>query len=333
MGVLVLGHDDVRALLPMAECIALMRQTLAALARGDGLQPLRAVVRPPGLAGFMVLMPGAIGRPAATDEPVALGAKVLGIFPGNPALGKDAHQGLVLLLDPGTGELQAILDASAITEIRTAAVSAVATDALARPEASRLTVIGAGVQARAHVAAIASIRQLSAVRIVGRDPDRARSLAAATADELGLPVTARESPADAVHQADIVVTATSSAQPVLRREWVADGAHINAVGACVPTARELDTATVAAARIFVDRRESAHAEAGDLVIAEAEAGLGQEHIVAELGEVLIDAAPGRRDADEITVFESLGLAVEDLTAAAFVRARAIASGRGTVVPW
>jgi ornithine cyclodeaminase len=315
----VLGHDDVVALLPMVDCIGVMRQALTALARGEGLQPLRSLTRPADLPGFMVLMPGYV--------PGSLGAKVLGIFPGNSAMGKDPHQGLVLLLSPESGELTAILDASALTGIRTAAVSAVATEALARPDARRLAIIGAGVQARWHIPAIAAVRELHDVVVVARDPGRTAAFARDAADAFSLPVRASADVGEAVRGADIVVTVTSAVEPVLRREWLADGVHVNAVGACVPTARELDTDTVASGLFYVDRRESAVAEAGDLVLA----GLGADHIVGELGEVLTGAAPGRRRDTDITIFESLGLAVEDLAAAAFSVERATATGRGTVV--
>jgi ornithine cyclodeaminase len=296
-----------------------MRQTLTALAGGEGLQPLRSLTRPTDLPGFMVLMPGYV--------PGALGAKVLGIFQGNSRVGKDPHQGLVLLLSPESGELTAILDASAVTGIRTAAVSAVATDALARPDARRLAVIGAGVQARWHIPAMAAVRPLDDVVVVARDLDRASAFARGAAETIDAPVRAIADVAAAVRGADIVVTATTAVEPVLRREWLADGVHINAVGACVPTARELDADTVASGLFYVDRRESAVTEAGDLVLA----GLGAEHIAGELGEVLTGAAPGRRADTDITIFESLGLAVEDLAAAAFAVERAAATGRGTVV--
>jgi ornithine cyclodeaminase len=324
----VLGHDDVVALLPMVDCIGVMRQALTALARGAGLQPLRSLTRPADLPGFMVLMPGyvpaAMGAPGASG---ALGVKVLGIFPGNPAVGQDPHQGVVLLLSPESGELTAVLDASALTGIRTAAVSAVATDTLARPDASRLAIVGAGVQARWHIPAIAAVRPLDDVVVVARDLDRVSAFAREAADAFNLPVRAADDVGGAVRGADIVVTATSAVQPVLRREWLADGVHVNAVGACVPTARELDTDTVASGLFYVDRRESALAEAGDLVLA----GLGAGHIVGELGEVLTGAAPGRLNDTDITIFESLGLAVEDLAAAAFTVQRATATGRGAVV--
>ncbi|HEY7176897.1 MAG TPA: ornithine cyclodeaminase family protein, partial [Micromonosporaceae bacterium] len=253
----------------------------------------------------------------------------LGIFGGNPAIGKDAHQGMVILLDSSTGEPQAILNASAITAIRTAAASAVATDVLARPDARELAVFGTGVQGVWHVRAIAAVRDISRVRMTGRDAARGANVAAKLADELGIPVIYEPDARRTVDGAEVVVTATSAKEPLLQRDWLATGAHINAVGACVPTARELDTATVAASRFFTDRRESALHEAGDFVIAAAEVGLGPEHVVAEVGELLNGTAAGRDGADELTVFESLGLAVEDLAAGAYVVEAARKAGVGT----
>jgi ornithine cyclodeaminase/alanine dehydrogenase-like protein (mu-crystallin family) len=322
--ILVLDHDAVTDLLTIDACIAVMRDTLAALARGAGFQPLRTIERPPGVPGMLGMMPGYLAEP----DPV-LGLKFLGIFGGNPAIGKDAHQGMVILLDPATGEPQAILNASAITAIRTAAASAVATDALARPDAADLAVFGTGVQGAWHVRTIAAVRPLSRVRMSGRDATRGAEVAAHLARELGLPVSFEADARATVDGADIVVTATSATEPLVRRGWLAPGTHINAVGACVPTARELDTATVAASRFFTDRRESALHEAGDYVIAAAEVGLGPEHIVADIGQVLNGSVVGRTGNDELTVFESLGLAVEDLAAAAYVVAAARQTGAGT----
>ncbi len=324
MEILVLGHDTVTALLTVDECIPLMHEALSALARGEGLQPLRSLVRPDGLPGFMALMPGYVGG----DEPV-LGMKLLGIFGGNPAIGKDAHQGLVLLLSPETGEPLAVVNASAITAVRTAAVSAVATDAMARTDATDLTIFGIGVQAAWHARAIASVRALTRVRLVGRKVEEGTALAAKLFGELGIPVEFGTDGRAALEGAEIVVTATSSSTPVLERAWLAAGTHINAVGACVPHARELDTATVVDSRLVVDRRESALAETGDYLIAAREAGFGPERIHAELGEVLTGAATGRADDFEITIFKSLGLAVEDLAAASYLYAVAHRMGAGT----
>ncbi len=370
MPLLVLSGADVRAVLGYADCAGAMRSALAARARGDVFQPLRTVLAPPGAAGLMALMPAyAAGPPAATrpadpgDPGVGLapgyGLKAICITPGNPAAGLDAHQGIVLLSSAATGEPVAVLNASALTEIRTAAVSAVATDLLAVSGADTVAIIGTGVQARAHLAALAATRPLAQVRIAGSRPGRAEEFVARLAAEEGrtdgrtvvrgrageIPVVACASAREAVDGAAIVVTATSSATPVLHRDWLAPGTHINAVGACLPGTRELDTATVAGASLFADSRESVLAEAGDYLLAAADGAIGPEHLRAEIGDLLAGSdgpaapggeagtatGPGRRDAAEITIFESLGLAVEDLAAATAAYQAATRSGAGTLV--
>jgi ornithine cyclodeaminase/alanine dehydrogenase-like protein (mu-crystallin family) len=318
--ILVLAGHHVHELLGYRECADVMRQALADLARGRIQQPLRTVVRPSGAAGFMALMP-------AYAAGAAYGLKAICITPGNPAIGKDAHQGGVLLFAADTGEPLALVNASAVTEIRTAAVSAVATDLLARPGATALAIVGTGVQARAHARALAVTRPLTGIRLAGRDPARTRALAAELAGQLGLPVSAHDAVRDAVAGAGIAVTATTSSQPVLRRDWLAAGTHINAVGACVPAARELDTATMAEAAIFADSRESVRNEAGDYLLAEREGAVNP--VRAEIGELLTGTAQGRVGDREITVFESLGLAAEDLAAASYLYEKATHLGVGT----
>jgi ornithine cyclodeaminase/alanine dehydrogenase-like protein (mu-crystallin family) len=321
--VLVLGYDEVSRLLPMEECIEVMEEALAALARGEMEMPLRYVFRPPSANGLMGLMPSYRGG----DRP-AFALKAINVIPDNPRLrGLDAHQGGVLLSDGQSGEPVAFLNASAITEIRTAAVSAVATRALALADARELAILGAGVQARSHLEAMRVVRDFERVRIYSRTPEHARVLAEEGSAE------AVDSAEEAVRGADVVVTATSSPEPVLDRGWLQSGAHINAVGACLPNVRELDTQTVSDAAFFTDRRESAENEAGDFVLAREEGAIGPEHIRAELGEVLAGMAPGRGSDDEITVFESLGIAIEDLAAADHVVRRARAEGVGAEVPF
>ena len=338
---LVLSARDVHELLPYGECADLVAGALAALARGEVYQPLRTVMQPPGRGGpsqqgLMALMPAIrAGRGGAPDPDAAYGLKAICIFPGNPGLGKDAHQGVVLLSSPDTGEPQALINASALTEIRTAAASVVATRLLARPDASELAIIGTGVQARAHAIALARDyaargRPLAGIRIAGRTPGRAAQ-AAAELSAAGVRAAACGSAAEAVAGAGVVVTATSSATPVLERSWLADGTHINAVGACLPHARELDSATMAAAAVFADSRESALAEAGDLRLAIAEHSTPPVHIRGEIGELLSGTVPGRTGDREITVFESLGLAAEDLAAAQGVYRNAARLGAGTWV--
>ena len=316
MSTLVLDHGQVEELLTMPACIKLMEETLVALARDELYQPLRSVVRPPGAEGFMGLMPAHRGGEAA-----AFGLKVVCIFPGNPARGLDAHQGAVLLFDGETGEVRAIVNASAITAIRTAAVSAVATRALAREDARTLAILGAGVQAKSHVEALRALHDWDRIVVWSRTRAHAEQLGAQVAD------TAE----DALRDADVVCTTTTSRKPIVRREWLKEGAHVNAVGSSIPTTRELDTATMAAAALFVDRRESTVNEAGDFLFPQREGAIGPDHIRAEIGELLIGSAEGRRSPVELTVFKSLGLAVEDLAAAEHVLRRAEAENVGTVV--
>lgn len=324
MRVLVLNHAEVEALLPMAECIELMARALGDLARGQAHQPLRMVVKPPGAAGVIALMP------AYTSDGPYFGVKSIGVFPGNVALGRDAHQGSVLLFDGATGEMLALMNAAAVTAIRTAAVSAVATRLLAREDAGDLAIVGAGIQARTHLAALACVRTLRRVRVASRRRERGQAFAA-DAQARGVTVEVADSVESAVRGADLIVTATSSSEPVLQREWIAAGAHLNVVGASQPGAREVDSATMTAARLFVDRRESTLNESGDYLVPAREGRIGPDHIRAELGELLTGARPGRTAPDEITLFKSLGLAVEDLAAARHVYRAAQERGAGVWV--
>jgi ornithine cyclodeaminase/alanine dehydrogenase-like protein (mu-crystallin family) len=329
MGLLVLSHRDVLAALPPEVCAEAMAAVLAEHARGGTYMPLRSVMMPPGAAGFMGLMPG--WRAGHEDGAAAFALKAVCIMPGNPARGLDAHQGLVTLFDGESGVPTAVLDASAVTAVRTAAVTAVATGLLARGNARVLAILGAGTQARAHLQALAGVCDFAQVLLYA--PTRAH--AEALAEQAG---TARVKPdvaasaEEAVRDADVVVTVTSAREPVLRHAWLRPGAHVNAVGASTPRARELDTATVAASALFCDSRESLRNEAGEFQLAIAEGKIaGEEHVRAELGEVLAGTAPGRRDDGELTLFRSLGLAIEDLAAAERAVAAAAAQGIGTEV--
>jgi ornithine cyclodeaminase len=330
MEILVLSEAEVYRSLPMPDCIAVMRDALGALAAGRAYAPLRMVVRLPDASGLLAIMPGHMsegdrGRPA-------LGMKAVAIMPGNAARGIDTHQGAVIMLEAETGRLSAVMDAAAITAIRTAAVSAVATDLLARTGANDLAILGAGVQARTHLEAIAAVRPLRRVRVWSRTPDRAHNLVTEERHRYSFPVEAAATAEAAVRDADIIATVTASPEPVLMGSWVKRGAHINAVGSALPTTRELDSACVCSSRIFVDRRESALAEAGDLLIPIREGALKPEQIAGELGQLIAGQVEGRRDDGEVTLFKSLGLAVEDVAAAAFVVRRAQENRVGTQVP-
>jgi len=317
VSVRVLSEHDVRRLLPMDECIAAMEGALASLARAELHNPLRFVVRPAGEPTLMGLMPAHRGGPDAVYS-----LKVVCIAPANAALGLDLHQGLVALFDGATGATRVLMNAGAITSIRTAAVSAVATKLLARPGSRTLAILGAGVQARAHLEAMRAVLPFEEVRVWSRTAGRAAELEG---------VQEARSVEEALRGADVVVTATTAREPIVSREWLAEGAHVNAVGSSIPTTRELDTRTIADAALFVDRRESTLNEAGDYLFPIREGAIGPDHIRAEIGEILVGAAEGRRDDSELTVFKSLGLAVEDLAAAEHVLRRAEAENVGVEV--
>ena len=329
---LVLSHDDVLAALPPEECAAAMAEVLAAQARGETYMPLRTVAKPPRAAGFMGLMPAWRGN--ADGAPSVFSLKSLCIIPANPSRGIDAHQGLVTLFDGDTGIPLAVLDASAVTAVRTAAVSAVATAALARHDARVLAILGGSVQAKSHVNALLRVRSFDEVRVYAPTHDHARAVIASIERPPGNPTLIAEAAASAlqaVHGADVVVTATSSRTPVLELDWLAPGMHINAVGASTPAARELTPETVAASALFPDSRESLANEAGEFQEAVKLGLIGSEHVRAELGEVLAGLKPGRHDDGEITLFRSLGLAVEDLAAAQHAVRAAAELGLGTEV--
>jgi ornithine cyclodeaminase/alanine dehydrogenase-like protein (mu-crystallin family) len=319
VSVLVLSEHDVRELLDMESCIEAMGEVLASLARDELFQPLRSVARPPDAGGFIGLMPAYRGGSSS-----AYSLKEIVVVPDNPTRGLDAHQGSVILHDGETGQLVALLNASPVTEIRTAAVSAVATRALARPDAQRVAILGAGVQARAHVHAMRAVLDDPEVRIWARRLEAAESLAG----EVG--ATVSPSVDAALFGAEVVCTATAAAEPVVERRWLTRGAHVNAVGAFGP-GRELDTETVVTSSFFVDRRESALNEGGDYGAAATEGAIGPDHIKAELGEVLVGAHAGREHEDEVTVFKSYGIGVEDLATAELVVQRARERGVGVEV--
>jgi ornithine cyclodeaminase/alanine dehydrogenase-like protein (mu-crystallin family) len=310
----VLDEEDVRRLLPMADCIDAMAGALRSLAQGEVFNPLRPVFRPPNQPSLMGLMPAHRGGDASLWS-----LKALTIVPGNSSRGLDSHQGFVALFDGESGEPRALMNAGGITAIRTAAVSGVATRLLAREDVRTLAILGSGTQAVSHLEAMRAVREFERVVLwsaSGRSLDGAESVA--TAEE-------------AVRAADVLCTTTASADPVVEREWLKPGVHINAVGSSIPTARELDSRTVADASLFVDRRESTLNEAGDFLLPLREGLIGADHIRAELGELLLGTAVGRSSDDEITLFKSLGLGVEDLAAGELVLQRAEAEDAGTVV--
>ena len=293
---MVLDEDAVRNLLHMKDLIPAMEGALADLSRGKVVQPLRVMVPVAEHHGFFGIMPAYGG---------ALGAKLVTFYPKNH--GVHTHHAIILLFRPETGEPLATIDGRLITEMRTAAVSAVATTLLARPEASVLAILGSGVQARSHLEALRLVREFREVRVWS--PRNALAFA----QRFG--VRAAASAEEAVSRADVIVVATTSMTPVLLGRWLSPGTHINAVGAARPTWRELDDDTLSKARIYVESREAAMHESVDVIAA------GQ--VFAEIGEVVAGVQPGRRSADEITLFKSVGVAVEDIVAADLVYRRAV----------
>ena len=323
MSVLIVSQDEVPVLLPMHECIDAMAEAMKALARGQALLPLRQMMPLPGGNSLLALMPSYL----ATVQ--ALGVKAITVIPGNEGTELDAHQGAVLLFEAERGRLMGIFDATSITAIRTAAVSGLATRLLAKDDAGDLAILGSGTQARTHLEAMKVVRDLRRVRVWSRTDERARSFAETQSEAQGLRIEAVGSPEKAVRDADLVCTTTSAREPILHGRCLSPGAHVNAVGFAGPNGRELDAEAVARSRLFIDRRESCMNEAGDFLLARAEGAVGDEHIAGELGEVLIGKVDGRAGGEEITLFESLGLAIEDLAAANHIYGRASQGRAGT----
>jgi ornithine cyclodeaminase len=313
----VLSAADVARLLPMMDCIAVMEQAFHALAAGDAVQPLRQVVHLPDGTGSLYCMPAYLDAAGGA----ALAVKLITLFPGNAGTAFESHQGVIVLFGARQGEVLALIDAASVTAVRTAAVSALATRLLALPDAGDLAILGAGVQARSHLEAMLAVRPVRRVRVWSRTPAHARAFAAAAAAAHAITPEVMPTPEDAVRGATLICCATGSPDPVVQGAWLAPGAHINAVGSSTPGARELDTEAVARARVFVDSREAALAEAGDLLIPLAQGAFTPAHIAGELAELVAGRVPGRPDAQEITLFKSLGLAIEDVAAARHIHAR------------
>jgi ornithine cyclodeaminase len=324
MPVLILGERDVEELLPMRACIDVMHRAFSALDSAGYVQPVRLIAWQPQRNGAVAAMP------AWMAQPQVLGAKLISVFPQNRERGLESHQGLVALYDSNDGRLLALLHAGAITAIRTAAVSGLATRLLANLNASTLAILGSGVQARTHLQAMLAVRPLETVRVWSRTFEHARALAA-EGSNAGIPVHAVQTAQAAVADADLVCTVSASREPIVHGDWLAAGAHVNAAGASVPGFRELDTDAIATARVFVDSRESALAEADDLRIPLAQERITQAHIAGTLSELASGALAGRTATAEVTIFKSCGMAIEDLAAAHYVYERACEERRGTLV--
>lgn len=325
MKVLMINQAEAHRLLPMNECIDVMADTLLTVAKGDAILPLRPVMWLPEKVGALGMMPSYLGSIGM------MGLKVVSVFPGNHGTEYDSHMGAVMLFETKHGQLLAIVDASEITAVRTAAVSGVATRLLAREDAQTLAIIGSGIQAKSHLAAMLLVRDIEHVRLWSRSPENAQKFAINEGRRHDVKIEVMPSAQAAVDGADVVCTVTSAKEPVLMGEWIAPGTHVNAVGSSVAFTRELDTHAVVKARMFVDRRESTLNEAGDFLFPKKEGAINDDHIIGEIGEILLGTVQGRQSADEITLFKSLGLAVEDVASAHHIYTKALENGMGTPV--
>lgn len=319
---LVLTEADLAPLFDTRALVDLMERTLAAFSAGRVRQPVRTVVWMPEHESGFGVMPGAMpdGGPA--------GLKLVALAPRNAQRGLPTHLATILVLDPVTGALVALLDGRLVTEKRTAAVSAAAARRLAVPGAGTLALLGSGVQAASHLEAYAAVLPLTEVRVWSPTAERREAFARAHDGTHGAPVRATASAEEAVRGANLVVTATSAREPVLRGAWLAAGAHVAAVGASTAQFRELDAEAVRRSRVWVDSLAAAKVEAGDLLAAEREGDWSMDRVVGELGAVFAGSVPGRGDAREVTLFKSLGLACEDLATADWLLARARERGVG-----
>ncbi len=327
MKVLFVNESTVHQLLPVDACVSLMREALTSFARGDAVLPLRSMMWLPERSGLLGVMPAYLGTPQS------FGIKVISVMAGNQGTAYDSHQGVVMLFGLTHGEPLAIMDATAITAIRTAAASGAATQVLAREDAGDLAILGSGTQARTHLAAMAAVRTLRRVRVWSRSRANAERFAREAAAPTALAIEVVDRAESAVRGADLICTTTSAKAPVLHGAWISPGAHVNAVGSCFADSRELDTEAVQHARLFTDCRESCVNEAGDFLIARNEGAISEGHLLGELGEVFLGKVAGRTAADDVTLYESLGIALEDLAAAHFIHAKAIETGAGIWLDW
>jgi ornithine cyclodeaminase/alanine dehydrogenase-like protein (mu-crystallin family) len=309
-----IDRDEVARRLTYEVCIPIVRDAMIAFSRGETKQLLRSIITL-SEGRFFGVMPGAMGAHAA------FGAKLISVFHGNFARGIPSHQGLVVLFDPESGAPVCVLDAGEITAIRTAAASAVATDVLARTDSRRLALLGYGEQAATHARAISKVRKLESIVVWGRSPERARALAERMQAELALPIAAAGTVREAVAEADIICTVTSAAEPILKGNWVRPGTHLNLVGSSYAGPTEIDTDLVLRSRFVADSREGVLQQGAEFLRAKQAGLIGDEHIVGEIGEVLLGKIEGRRSAEEITAYKSLGHVVQDLASAWWLYSR------------
>ena len=321
MSLRIINAELVRELLPMHECMEVMRPAMIAATAGTVAVPPRCFMPLIDNSGSLGLMPG------SSLELGSYGAKVISLHPDNPGRGLPTVQGFVVLFDHASGVPVALVEGSEITAIRTAAASGLATQLLAREDARSCGIFGSGAQAVTHIDAMCAARSVQECVVWGRDARKSRDFAALQAQRTGLPVRATENPAQAAG-CDLVCTVTGSAVPVLMAEWVKPGAHINLVGSHTLTTREADTALVVNAAVYVDLLASTKNEGGDIMIPVQEGAIDEGHIIGEIGQLLGGDIPGRSDDQQITLYNSLGMTAQDLYAAKYVYDKALAAGLG-----
>lgn len=304
----IISRQDIPSLLSMGECISLVEQCMCEVSRRNVELPLRWQLKAGG-NGAMGMMPGYLGNPGS------FGIKLVSLFPDNPRHGLSSHSGLMVLFEPKHGQPIAVMDAGYLTALRTAAASAVATRALAREGASRVTILGTGEQAKFHVDAMAELLPDMRLTVWGRSLEKANVFAAHSGKKLSSTTRVADSVREAIEDADIICCVTASKDPILKGEWLPEGCHVNAVGASFPDRREIDSVAVTRSRYFTDYRDSCLAQAGDFRRAMEDGLIEESHVAGEIGEVLLGERAGRTNADEITLYRSLGVAAQDLAAA------------------
>ena len=326
MGIRILNGRVVEQLLPMPRCIELMRVAMRLEADGQAVQPVRTRMETPGSRNLLTMMPG------LTRVPATLGIKVVTVFPDNFGSAFGSHQGMVLMFNPQNGAPVGVVDGRAVTAIRTAAATAVATDVLARPEARTLAVLGYGEQARTHLAAVSRVRSFERVLLWGRDPIKAAAFAAEIAAALPLAVEA-VADAESACSADVITAVTAASEPVIRGGWLRPGTHVNLVGSSIPSTAEIDDDGVRRARFFGDSVQGVLALGGEFGRALASGAIDEAHLLGTVGDILAGKVAGRRDADEVTIFKSLGMVAEDLVTCDELLREAARLEEGDVVDW
>jgi len=320
---LVLSEKEVQSLAEVQELIPVLERAHIQYSTGKAVMPVRLVVPLPQIKGRITSMPGYL------NEDKALGIKVVTFFPNNLKQNLPQILATVMLFSADTGKMIAAMDGNYITAIRTACVSAMATKALANPESRVLGVLGAGVQARAHIRALTQIRKISEIRVYDIFEASARHLQQSLQNEIGVKIDVVQSAREAVQGADLLVTVTTAQEPIVKADWLKPGMHINAVGSHRPDLREIDGATLAAAKIVVDSREAIMAECGDILLAIQEKAITADTIHAEIGEVLAGKKAGRTSSDEITLYKAVGIAIQDVATAHLVYRKALEQNVGT----